>query len=226
MNKMHCGATTYYRHNSRIDKPKSIPIPFPAQKIAVFSNNAPVVTNIDEFLQTSERKQEQADYFENKIDIDKKGKLDMDTYTMGRVLQRNKHRHSTYSKIIHEQLNTMTVNKKWKLGSDICPVCHNASETWYHLLTCQHSDLTRVRGDFITEFRKIMNKNNTYPPLRDFLIDCIRYPSFEPPGPPLIGNPLFANLISEAYTSQTWIGWTNFYRGYVSKYWKRIQYRY
>ena len=34
---------------------------------------------------------------------------------------------------------------------------YNASETWYHLLTCQHSDLTRVREDFMKDFRKIMN---------------------------------------------------------------------
>lgn len=226
MNKMHCGAMKYYRNNTKIISPTTIPIPFPAQRIAIFHNNSPVVTNVEEFLQSTERTNEIEDYFHNTFDIDKKGLAEIDTYTMGRVIQRNRHRHFIYSKIIHGQLNTMTINKRWNLGSDLCPICHKEPETWHHMLNCRQDDPTRVREEFIKEFRKLLNKHKTYPPLRDYFIDCIRYPSFDPPEQPLVGNPRYANLIQDAYSSQTWIGWTNFYRGYISVYWKKAQYKY
>ena len=42
----------------------------------------------------------------------------------------------------------------------------------------------------------------------------------------LIVNPRYALLAQDAFASQSAIGWKNFYRGYISTDWKRIQYRY
>ena len=185
MEKMHCGATPYYRSKLQ-QRPKSKPIPFPAQQVCIHHKSSPIVTNTCQFLQESERKTDHEEYFLQKFNIDPKGMSDIDTYTLGRVIQRNKHRHFVYTKIIHSQLNTMTVNKKWKIGNDICPICHNVVEDWYHVLTCKDKDLHRTRETFITDFRKLMNKHRTYPPLRDFFIDCLRYPTFDAPPQPLI----------------------------------------
>ena len=63
----------YYRNNNKITSPKNIPIPFPAQRIAIFYNSSPVVTNIEEFLQSTERANKIEDYFHNTFDINKKG---------------------------------------------------------------------------------------------------------------------------------------------------------
>ena len=79
MDKMHCGAISYYCKNTKIVIPTNTPIPFPAQRLAVFHNNSPVVTNIHEFLQASKRKKEREDYFQGKFDIDTKGLSEIDT---------------------------------------------------------------------------------------------------------------------------------------------------
>ena len=76
------------------------------------------------------------------------------------------------------------------------------------------------------KFRSAMKQNRTYPPLREFIIDCIRYPDFSTPPTPLIANPRYALLTDTPFTNQTQIGWPNFYRGLISIQWKKIQYQY
>ena len=71
MDKMHCGAISYYHHKTRQD-PRLIPIPFPAQRVCIYHQSNPIVTNISEFLQESEREKEREDYFESKFNIEKK----------------------------------------------------------------------------------------------------------------------------------------------------------
>ena len=68
----------------------------------------------------------------------------------------------------------MTVNKKWKNGDNICPICLDAVEDWQHVLTCKSDDLTRTQEDFVTEFRKLLKEHKTYPPLRNFFVDSVR----------------------------------------------------
>lgn len=129
-----------------------------------------------------------------------------------------------YSKIIQSQLNTMQVNKLWKLGSDICPVCHQQPEDWLHVISCTKANIVRVRGKIIKDFRSLMKRQNKYPPLREFIIDCVRYPEFDKPPDLLVVNPRYALL--DAFQSQTVLGWKNFYRGYVTTKWEHIQYKY
>ena len=61
-------------------------------------------------------------------------------------------RHAMYSKIIHKQLNTMSVNEKWAGAENKCPVCLNAKEDWWHLLVCQSPDMIRVRDKLMNDF--------------------------------------------------------------------------
>ena len=121
----------------------------------------------------------------------------------------------------------MTVNKKWKMGNDICPICHTEVENWHHVITCKDKDIHRTRENFIDELCKKLDKHRTYPPLKTFIIECFRFPTFDtPPPPPLIGRPRYVQLFHNAYESQWWIGWKKFYRGYISTEWEKIQYRY
>ena len=130
MYTMHCGATSYYADRKKSKIPKTQTIRYPAQKFVILHKNIPIVINLKNFLQDSERQIERSEYFLNKFGIDANGMSFIDTYTLDRVIQGNKHRHFIYSKIIHAQLNTMTVNKQWGLGSDLCPVCHQGKEDW------------------------------------------------------------------------------------------------
>ena len=57
MDKMHCGASSYYHHKTQQD-PRPVPIPFPAQGMCIYHQSNPIVTNISEFLQESEREKE------------------------------------------------------------------------------------------------------------------------------------------------------------------------
>ena len=226
MYKMHRGAFTYYTTKYEIATPHNLPIQFPAQMICIYKNNWPVVTNIEIFLQESERKQDCEEYLYTRFEIPPPMIPQIDTYTLGRVMKRTPYYNFAYSKIIHSQLNTMTINKRWKLGSNICPVCNLEVEDWHHVLNCRSDDLTRTREDFIKIFRSAMKQNRTYPPLREFIIDCIRYPDFSTPPAPLIANPRYALLVETAFINQTQIGWPNFYRGLISIQWKKIQYQY
>ena len=164
MYKTHCGSSSYYRTKIETSNPKLFPIPFPAYQICICSNNSPIVTNIDEYLQESERKQDREECFFTKFAIHPQMLLQIGSYTLGRVIKRNSHQHFAYSKIIHSQLNTMTINKRWKLGTDICLACHKEIEDWYHVLNCRSDDLTRVREEFIKNFRLLLKQNSTYPP--------------------------------------------------------------
>ena len=148
MFRMHCGALTYYTSKTVTGRAKNIHIAFPAQQICIFSNNNPIVVNISEFLQESERTESRNEYFQHKFGMSPESQKNIDTYTFGRVIQRNKHRHFAYAKIIHSQLNTMSVNKLWTMSSDICPVCYKMREDWYHNLTCDSTDLAQVRSTF------------------------------------------------------------------------------
>ena len=226
MDKMHCGAITYFSANTNVICPHNVAIGFPAQRFGLYLKDVPIVTKIPESLQESERQIDREEYFYTKFGIMPENIPTIDSYTLGRVFQRNKHRHFAYSKIIHSQLNTMTVNKKWNVGTDLCPVCYTEVEDWQHVLTCTSDDMTRVRKDFLSDFCKSLNKHRTYPPLRDFLLDCFTYPNFHDPPQPLIANPRYIQLFHEAFTSQTSVGWSNFYRGFISKGWKQMQYKY
>ena len=128
-----------------------------------------------------------------------------------------------YAKIVHKQLNTMQINAKWGIGSSICPLCFKAPEDWTHLYVCTCPDMQRVRDEFASEIEISLKKHNTYPPLRDFILEMLDFPSFHFPEALVVVNPLYTLVADSAFQSQTNMGWSNFYRGIVSQQWKKIQ---
>ena len=51
-------------------------------------------------------------------------------------------------------------------------------------------------------------------------------PDFTNPNDLLVVNPRYALLIDIAYQNQTLFEWQNFYRGFITIHWKKIQYKY
>ena len=96
-------------------------------------------------------------------------------------------------------------------------MCHQGKEDWLHVLTYQ---------DVIEEFNLKLKNHRTYYPLRIFLLDCARHPSFDPPLEPLSANNHYSTLLHEAYVTLSIISWEIFYRGFLSNHWKKIQHRY
>ena len=93
----------------------------------------------------------------------------------------------------------MSINRKWNLGSALCPLCFTQNETFQHVLTCPSKDIIRIREQFIKDFRSKLHRHCKHPPLIEYLIDAIRYPKFHSPPPILVGNPRYALLIQDAY---------------------------
>ena len=95
----------------------------------------------------------------------------VDHYALGRAFKRNPQYKSAYTKIIHKQLNTMSVNSRWNIGSPMCPLCGIAIEDWKHVIMCANLDQDGVRKLFLEGFQTLLERHETYPPLMEFLID-------------------------------------------------------
>ena len=119
----------------------------------------------------------------------------------------------------------MQVNRRWNLGSDICPLCLKEVEDWKHITLCTHEAMINEKKKVIAEFQTLLDRHRTYPPLSDFLIDYVTHNDYTTPIEPLLLKPKYTILMHEAYVSQSMIGWENFSRGILSSQWKRIQYR-
>lgn len=116
----------------------------------------------------------------------------------------------TYTKIIHQELNTMVVNRRWNLGTDICPICMKEIEDWKHITRCTHDEIVSEKKQFIAGFQVILDRHKTYPPLSEFLIDYVTNNDFTEPMEPLILNPRYTFVLHEAFTSQSYLGWNIF----------------
>ena len=132
---MHQKALLYY-HSNDCHKPNYHPILFPVQQLRIMYKSKPVVTNIANALQENERKSIREEYLAGRMNIHPSTIDHIDQYALGRVFQKNKSQSAFYAKIIHKELNTMEVNHKWNLGSDICPLCNKKKEDWLHTLQC------------------------------------------------------------------------------------------
>lgn len=83
MLKVHCGTLTYYHIKTIITRPSNKVLAFPAQRICIFHKKHPIIVNIDDFLQESERTNSRDDYFEQTFGICPKAQKDIDTCTSG-----------------------------------------------------------------------------------------------------------------------------------------------
>ena len=134
---MHVLATTYY-HDAKSNKPSQHSVHFPAQKITITYAGNTIVADVANFLQNSERRLMREEYFENRMGIVPIALEQIDQYALARIIQKNPQYRLSYTKIIHKELNTMQVNRRWNLGSDICPLCLKEVEDWKHITLCTH----------------------------------------------------------------------------------------
>ena len=84
----------------------------------------PIISELAIFLQKIERRGIYEEYFHNRMGISPPFIKRIDSYALGRVLQRAKPYRNTYSKIIRKEINTMVINSRWMLGKPICTMCN------------------------------------------------------------------------------------------------------
>ncbi len=143
----------------------------------------------------------------------------------------------TYCKLLHGILNTNVQNKKFYNQSDLCPCCHNASETFLHVLTCPNKEVTRHRKHQQVILWKTLLAIHTPPQtlasIRNGILMCSTAPT--PCNDTLsatsvtttsmrIGNP-HLSTIQEAFQQQSGeLGWGNFLCGRISSRWRVAAY--
>ena len=199
----------------------------PGSIISIMANNKPVVSDVGMTLQSMERIRVRDEYIEEKFGVANADISNIDSYTLGRVFLKNPKRHSICTKIIHRELNTMSVNEKWNGSSDKCPVCLVEREDWRHPLVCQNPDLIRVREHYINEFEIQLEYFKTHPPLANYIINFLRNLHVqEKPDPPQIMDQRYLVEFYAAFQNQTKLGWNNFCRGIVSRHWRFLQHCY
>ena len=211
-------STSYY-HSPHCITPSHYTYIFPAQKICVTYNKHPVIADLGIFLEETEHKAIREECFKYRMGIVPRALNNIDTYALGRAMNRSKLYRNTYSKIIHRELNTMTVNHRWKLGDPACPFCHIEQENWKHVLTCSNHVRQEMREKCIAEFELLLEQYTTYPPLAEFIIEFITSNTFRP-DEPSIENSRYCLLFHQAFTKQHQIGWDNFSRGLIAFDWK------
>jgi ribosomal protein L32 len=120
----------------------------------------------------------------------------------------------------------------WKLDqqdkqhSSKCPSC-NEIKTNHHISACSNPRWAKLRNNMLKTVRKAMEKNETHIHAQEIILHGIKAAvnhgieivaeedlSFQPNG-----------IIKLALKEQNAIGWTNFYKGCISKKWEQVQHQ-
>jgi len=65
----------------------------------------------------------------------------------GFLKRQNRLSHLAYIKLLHGILNTNTQNNKFYRSSDLCPHCHTELESFLHVLSCPHPEVSKFRSE-------------------------------------------------------------------------------
>jgi hypothetical protein len=124
------------------------------------------------------------------------------------------------SKLVHHWLQLG--HRRFKLSSaqptalQLCPMC-SSPEDFQHLLTCKSPRAIKIRYDATAKLRRALS----IAPGLSALVCAIQKWTSDPSTPPSDCSPGFNydTSVSVAVLSQTHIGWTNLFRGFISFDW-------
>jgi len=140
-----------------------------------------------------------------------------------RERETNKHH---LSKLIHKQLPTFAMLKRNRLSlTDACPICGKASETWDHVLKCQHVEMKQVKIEQMDNVKKILEKKKTHPVLQQRIVAAMlqylnNYPITIPEGDGLYKD------INKSFRDQMTLGIGNMFCGVITHKFGDIQQNY
>ena len=111
--------------------------------------------------------------------------------------------------------------------SNMCPVCKTTEEDQTHFLTCSDN---RCRSNFMLQlalFHKSIQKKKVlgavWSQIKGRLLYEMGYSAYPPSFPEAAPHDKIARNLQIAVTEQNEIGWVNFLRGRISKYWGKTQ---
>ena len=175
---------------------------------------------VDEFFEPEWRK-----YICNKFDIAECQINQIDWDSIRRCLVNHKMAKGQIIKVIHNQLNTMKMNHKWKTSPNAtCPCCGIKDETMQHVLQCQHEIMKQVRLREIGKIEKKMKGLNTHPALLNLIIMAItKFSRNETIQSHRVAADSITQHTQQICRDQERIGWLQFHKGIVSKCWSEMQ---
>jgi hypothetical protein len=126
------------------------------------------------------------------------------------------------TKLSHQLWNTNLQKRKYYNQSDACPICQSATEDFNHVFRCTHTSANTFRQEAITNLFTTL-RPSTPPLLLDTLKDCLQQwiTSGRAHMPSLRSRLPALDIVHQAITNQTDIGWGAFCRGHVSKHWRK-----
>jgi|NOAtaT_6_FD_contig_21_12299114_length_942_multi_3_in_0_out_0_2 hypothetical protein len=137
-----------------------------------------------------------------------------------------------HCKLLHGLLNTNLQNQKYYGRSETCPHCQSNTESFLHVLYCDHPVVTKYRVDQQAILWKALAKLNTPLSIMEALKEGIMFPhrSRDMSESSTMPSSTHSNQSSDqlthkvttvisAFNQQTELGWENFLRGQVTKLW-------
>ena len=218
-------ASEYYDQKEAIIPLQKAPF-FPAQRLCITFQEAPLIASIVTTLQNSEQKGEIEDYFETKFAIHPKMQKQIHWTSIRRTFKTNKKKQSMLTKIMHKQIHTFKKSYQWNTAkTPMCQLCKIEDEDDDHLLTCQNVDMVRIRDVHIKTLRSKMILMKTNPTVQAAIqqgIEKWRDNISEMDLKEYDGN----KEVNAVVYRQACIGWNNFMRGILHVGWKELQQKY
>ena len=133
-----------------------------------------------------------------------------------------KHR-SHFTKLVHEDLPTVSQSNRFKSETRTCPLCSCSHEDRDHILTCPHPKRILWREEFLTNVSKFCTAKGTYPPIRILLHQAITQWFNDPLQDFQVDPRTYPQELHSIIRQQNSIGWRQVFNGRFSKAWASLQ---
>ena len=220
---------------SKRHKPTQYTNHVPWQQVSILINGTRYPSQVDAQLRYHINGSYLKQYLQQKHGWSEKVWMTIDMHSFGRhfkTLSPNVKIHQM--KFVHDLLSIGhrkgLLSKARASEVTMCPCCHIATETTYHLLQCKSN---QGRSKAIAEFKnkvRVKEANRFGKVFTDivdqWLQDPLATPSIEGSKDPTINYatypPKYAELIRKAIHAQTQIGWLNLMKGYIATTWHEL----
>jgi hypothetical protein len=124
--------------------------------------------------------------------------------------------------MMHDILPTNGLANKFDGGSRPCPLCPERNETRDHVIQCHNPSRDRWRRQFLNLLRVRCDELQTYPPMRDLLLEGIQSWWTNPIGHLIQANG-YPHELRGLIHQQNRIGWRQLFHGRLSNEWSAMQ---
>jgi hypothetical protein len=203
---------------------------YPNEKWAVFTtspNTRKITGNLDYNILQSMQGQNMETYIHKNHGICPSKLKDLNTEGLHCYMKKCKpHWRANVAKLIHQWIPTNDfLNQQDRTTSPLCPRCLHQRESMDHILTCPHTEAQASRSLHIYKMLRELETSTTSVTLLSSL-ECHLTNSLDIPNKGIYKiseqpAPTQA-LLSKTTRHQNLIGWNEFMRGYISKYWTKL----